>query len=788
MALWASSNLVSSSWTYPCRKNRSRRANQSSGSVGKKVGTDKGVATEGVGRELRPLRLSRQNFLYRFVMTGETSGYSWWVRLIVLLLRCWMSIYHFASYLPFLILMNPPGRVQNSQRVKARPLKEGNLTSPYRCTSSFDRLAVYRHPGVDTIDKAFDRSVKVNRNKPCMGTREVLSIEKEPQPDGRTFEKLNLGEYKWQSFDTVDRRVRHIGAGLLHIGHGVGKRIIIFAETQANWMIAALACFKYKFPVVTVYATLGEGSIANAINDTEAETIITSQDLTPKIKEISSGCKLLKRIVYFLPRYSLPRPLTPAEIIEDCEMYDLEEIEYLGEEHFQPPPEQTSPDDIAMIMYTSGTTGAPKGVLLSHKNLLAASASQYEIVEPYCPLDGDAVYIGYLPLAHVLEVDAELCCLSAGIRIGYSSPLTLTDQASKIKQNARGDCAVLNPTVIAVVPAIMDRIYKAVKTRIERSSELSRALFEFVYEEKRRRLEEGYSTPFLNRLIFRNIRNVLGERLRLVLCGGAPLSPDTQRFMTICFCCPVSQGYGLTETSGGGTLSPGDDLSTGRVGPPLSCNDIMLRDWAEGDYTVDSKPYPQGEILISGANVSSGYLNNPEKTAEDFVQIGNRIWFCTGDIGEFHPDGALQIIDRKKDLVKLQHGEYVSLSKVETAILTCPLVEFVCVICNSYHSFVVALIVPNKKNLVHFAASKLGIEEASADDLCDNQQVVDRVLREVQNHSKQQKLEKVEIPKKIHLCKENWSSESGMLTEALKLKRKEIYTAYKDVIGLLYTA
>ncbi|CDW57480.1 long chain fatty acid coenzyme A ligase 4 [Trichuris trichiura] len=719
-------------------------------------------------------------------MTTDKSNYSWWVRLVVFLLRCWMSLYNFVSYFPFLILINPAGRVQNSQRVKARPLKEDDPTSPYRSTSSFKQLSTVRYVGVDTIDKAFDRSVKVYRNKPCLGTREVLSVEREPQPDGRTFEKLNLGDYKWQSYDTVDRRVRHIGAGLLHVGHGVNRRLIIFAETQANWLIAALACFKYKFPVVTIYATLGEGSIANAINETESETIITTHDLIPKVKEISSECKHLKRIVYFLPRYSLTRPLTAAEIVEDCEMYDLDEIEYLGEEHYQPPPEQPNPDDIAMIMFTSGTTGAPKGVLLSHKNLLAASMSQYEILvdRHFSPTDGDDVYVGYLPLAHVLEVDAELCCLSTGIRIGYSSPLTLTDQASKIKQNARGDCAVLNPTVIAVVPAIMDRIYKAVKTRIERSSELSRALFEFVYEEKRRRLEEGYSTPFLNRLIFRNIRNVLGERLRLVLCGGAPLSPDTQRFMTICFCCPVSQGYGLTETSGGGTLSGSDDLSTGRVGPPLSCNDIMLRDWEEGDYTVSSKPYPQGEILISGANVSSGYLNNPEKTAEDFVKIGDRIWFCTGDIGEFHPDGALKIIDRKKDLVKLQHGEYVSLSKIETAILTCPLVEFVCVICSSYHSFVVALVVPNKKNLVHFASSKVirrfnqnAFSERALRSTCFNQHFGVIVA---------EKLAKFEIPKKIHLCKENWSSESGMLTEALKLKRKEIYAAYKDVISGLY--
>ncbi|VDO99882.1 unnamed protein product [Soboliphyme baturini] len=408
--------------------------------------------------------------------------------------------------------------------------------------------------------------------------------------------------------------------------------------------------------------------------------------------------------------------------------------------------------DVAFIMFSSGTTADPKGIPISHANVIAATAAQSAVI-PNVSLDD--VYIGYLPLAHILEFDAEFCCLANGVRIGYSSPLTLTDNASKIKRGARGDCAVLNPTLIATVPTVMDRIYKAVIGKLQNSSHLRQAIFEFVYELKRSRLESGYSTPFLNRLIFSHISNILGNRVRLILSGGAPLNPETQRFINICFCCPVGQGYGLTETCGAGTICHSDDLTTGRVGSPLACNDIMLRNWNEGGYMIQNKPHPQGEILISGANVIKGYLAN-SGSAADFIEIDGRTWFCSGDIGEFYSDGCLKIIDRRKDLIKLQHGEYVSVARVETVLLTCPLIDYVCVYGNSLYSYLVAIVVPNQKNLTEFA-------------------------KEVSN-----KLLKYEVPQKFYLCKEKWTAEMGLLTDALKLKRKAIENFYKDVLESLY--
>ncbi|KAK6765019.1 hypothetical protein RB195_025090 [Necator americanus] len=358
------------------------------------------------------------------------------------------------------------------------------------------------------------------------------------------------------------------------------------------------------------------------------------------------------------------------------------------------------PEDLAVIMYTSGTTGNPKGVMITHENIVAAVAGQGDAI----PIRHHDTYIGYLPLAHILEVCAELVTLTKGVRIGYSSAQTLFDRAPKIKKGCRGDCYALKPTLMACVPAVMDRIYKAVIEEVNSNNLLFREMFRACYERKRARYEEGYSSFILNRLVFNRIGKLLGGHIRCVLSGGAPLSPETQRFMNICFCCPVVQGYGLTETCGGATLADVHDLSTGTVGPPLTCCEILLEEWEEAGYSPDNGA-PQGEILIGGKNVALGYFKNEEKTKEDFVYRNNKRYFATGDVGEFRADGSLRIIDRKKDLLKLSHGEYISLAKVETNIQTYHGVDMVCIYADSTKDYLVALIVPEHKFL-----KKLGEE------------------------------------------------------------------------------
>uniref|UniRef100_A0A8C7P6B4 long-chain-fatty-acid--CoA ligase n=1 Tax=Oncorhynchus mykiss TaxID=8022 RepID=A0A8C7P6B4_ONCMY len=670
-----------------------------------------------------------------------------------------------------------------ARRVKARSVS-GRPAGPYRATNHEDgsqqKLVSSLHPGVDTLDKVMEHGAARFPERNCLGTREVLSEEDELQPNGKVFKKVILGEYQWMSYEETYQAAVCFGSGLAALGQRPQCNIAIFCETRAEWMIAAQACFIYNFPLVTLYSTLGGAAIAHGLNETEITHIITSKDLLhSRLKDILLEVPRLQHIIV-VDSKPTSWPGFPRGIM----VHNMDAVQELGSrpDNMAVARRRPVPSDIAVIMYTSGSTGIPKGVMISHSNIIAGVTGMAERIPD---LDETDTYIGYLPLAHVLELSAEMVCISHGCCIGYSSPQTLADQSTKIKKGSKGDTSVLKPTLMAAVPEIMDRIYKNVMTKVEEMSSVQRTLFVLAYNYKMEQITKGYKTPLCDSLVFRKVRSLLGGHMRVLLSGGAPLSAATQRFMNICLCCPVGQGYGLTETCGAGTISEMWDYSTGRVGAPLICSEITLKDWEEGGYYSTDKPHPRGEIVIGGPNVTMGYYKNEVKNREDFfVDSNGQRWFCTGDIGEFHPDGCLKIIDRKKDLVKLQAGEYVSLGKVEAMLKNCPFVDNICAYANSDQSYVIGFVVPNQKQLMALAEQR-GLR-GSWEEICNNPDMERDVLHIITEAALSAKLERFEIPRKIRLSAEPWTPETGLVTDAFKLKRKELKSHYQEDIERMY--
>ena len=244
----------------------------------------------------------------------------------------------------------------------------------------------------------------------------------------------------------------------------------------------------------------------------------------------------------------------------------------------------------------------------------------------------------------------------------------------------------------------------------------------------------------------------------------------------------------MTETTACATLMQMDEHSTGRVGPPVQGVNIRLENWEEGNYRVTDRPRPRGEILVGGENVTAGYFKNEEKTAEEyFTDPAGRRWFRTGDIGQVEDNGSIRIIDRKKDLVKLQFGEYVSLGKVESVLKTCPLVENICIYGDSTKSYVVALVCPDRAQLERLAA-RIGKSNVEFTAMCSDRDVVGAVLRELTVHAKLMRLEKFEIPGAVSLCQELWTPDSGLVTAAFKLKRRPLQQHYQAHIDRMYGA
>ncbi|XP_020110307.1 long chain acyl-CoA synthetase 9, chloroplastic-like [Ananas comosus] len=642
--------------------------------------------------------------------------------------------------------------------------------------------------GVSTLAELFEMCCTRYAHTPLFGSRKLISREIEVNSEGKSFEKLHLGDYEWLSYGEAFNVVCHFASGLVQIGHGKDERVAIFAETRAEWQIALQGCFRRSITVVTVYASLGEGALCQSLNETEVTTVICGPKELKKLIAISGQLDTVKSVIY-MNEEGVSSDVSSAEKNTNWKIVQFEEVVELGKEN---PADADLPAsaDIAVIMYTSGSTGVPKGVMMTHHNVLATISAVMTIVPD---IGNNDVYMAYLPLAHILELAAEAVMAAIGGAIGYGSPLTLSDTSNKIKKGTKGDASVLRPTLMTAVPAILDRVRDGVRKKVDEKGGIAKKLFDIAYSRRLAAINGswfgacGPEKLLWDVLVFKKVRAILGGRIRFVLSGGAPLSGDTQRFINICLGAPIGQGYGLTETCAGGTFSEFDDTSVGRVGAPLPCSYIKLIDWPEGGYLITDSPMPRGEIVIGGPNVTVGYFKREAKTKESYkVDERGMRWFYTGDIGRFHPDGCLEIIDRKKDIVKLQHGEYVSLGKVEAVLIGSPYVDNVMVYADPFHSYCVALVVAARSELENWA-SKQGIKYGDFSDLCQKQEAVDEVLRSLVKVAKQANLDKFEIPSKIKLLHEPWTPESDLVTAALKLKREVIRKVFADDLASLYT-
>lgn len=674
-----------------------------------------------------------------------------------------------------------------SKKVKKRAVQVdvGGEAGLAMRNSRFSSLIEVPWEGATTMAALFEMASKKYTQHRCLGTRKLISSEFIEAADGRKFEKLHLGEYQWNSYAEAFNRACNFASGLIKMGHQLDSRAAIFSDTRAEWIIAAQGCFRQNLTVVTIYASLGEDALVHSLNETQVSTLICDSRQLKKLPAVSSKLNSLKHVIYIEDEPVEADTLSQLKHLTTLSFNAVEELGKTSHADARLP----SSTDTAVIMYTSGSTGLPKGVMITHGNMVATIAAVRTIIPKLGTSD---VYLAYLPLAHVFELAAESVMLASGVAIGYGSALTMTDASNKIKKGTKGDVSVLKPTLMISVPAILDRIRDAVFKKVAEKGGITKKLFDVAYKRNLGAIEGSWSGSWAperliwDSIIFKPIRSMLGGHIRFILCGGAPLSSETQRFINICLGVPVGQGYGLTETCAGAAFSEWDDTSVGRVGPPLPCCYVKLISWEEGGYRISDSPMPRGEVVIGGYSITKGYFNNEAKTNEVYKVDERGIrWFYTGDIGQFHPDGCVEIIDRKKDIVKLQHGEYVSLGKVESALQTSNYVDNIMVYADPFHSYCVALVVPPHQALEKWAQNS-GISYKDIEELCHNDQAIKEVQQSLSKAAKAARLEKFEIPAKIVLLPEPWTPESGLVTAALKLKREQLKTKFKDDLNKLY--
>jgi long-chain acyl-CoA synthetase len=493
----------------------------------------------------------------------------------------------------------------------------------------------------------------------------------------------------------------------------------------------------------------------------------------------------LKTIIastYEMPK-GTPTPLPPSRK-SSIQILSTNEVVALGQREIdQYPPVPPKLTNVAVIMYTSGSTGKPKGVVMTHEQLVSGVSGMRRNVHLR---PGKEVVISYLPLAHVLALQIENALLNAGAKICYSDARLLPKALE-----------LFHPTVQAGVPKVYEIVQSALLKKLNKGPPAAKLIFDVLFAWKSTILSLGMDTPLTNALFFKLLsKKVFGGTLRFAVSGGGPLNPNLHNFVRVCFCCPMIQGYALTETCVGGCFQDTRDSRGNVVGPPVPCVEIMLQ--SEPDFkdtaglpylhtdTVSNKGEPvigRGEICMRGPCISSGYYKLPEKTKEEYDEDG---WFHTGDIGQFTADGVIQIVDRKKNIVKLKGGEYVAVENMQSSFAESPFVKQICVFADGDLDRPLAVVNADDDYLKTWA-SEQEMEYESLQDLAEKDETRKACVSSMVKFGKDAGLTSLEVGIKdcCIVTGTEWGPGHGM-TASMKLDRAAISKMYDDRINAMY--
>lgn len=629
---------------------------------------------------------------------------------------------------------------------------------------------------VTTAYENFQLSRRKYGPRPFLGCRPF-------NPDG------SAKDYVWFTFEEVGRRVDNFGSGLVNLnlcpptgdeelrGRGI---LGLYSKNRLEWVIAEHGGFTQSIVPVPMYDTLGPESVAYVINQTSMKSLICSAEVVHNVLACKPQCPSLQAIVQMEP---VSTDLKGKAQAAGVQIYSMAEVEADGavklRRHVAP-----SPQDIFTFCYTSGTTGDPKGVLLTHASLITTFAAARSR-SPFKMSTAD-VHLSYLPLPHIFERLMQLGMTHNGVAIGFYQGETL-----KILE----DLTALRPTIFPSVPRLLNRIHDKLRAGVEEAGGVKKMLFDRAYSSKQAGLRAGSLThPVWDRLVFSKIKQRVGlDRARVLITGSAPIADHVLEFLRIVFGCPVLEGYGLSESAAGGTITYETDVMPGTVGAPLACNEVRLQDVPDMGYFrtdqvhgkgASTMPcHGRGEICLRGLNIFKGYYKMPDKTAESIDAEG---WFHTGDVGLWTPDGRLKIIDRKKNIFKLAQGEYVAPEKIENMNAQSKFVMQNFVYGDSLKTQLVAVVVVDPDAAAAWAKEK-GVQK-DLSELCKDPALKTAVVADLQAVATSNKLAGFEFIKAVHLEPNQWQPGGEVLTPTFKLQRKKAEEKYQPQIDAMYAA
>jgi len=564
-------------------------------------------------------------------------------------------------------------------------------------------------------------------------------------------------EFTWKQFGDM---VNNTSKALIECGIGEQETVGIFSQNMPQWSIADIGSLCIRAIPVPIYATNTAKQAEYIINHAEIKVIFVGDaEQYSKIMQILPDNKFLQKVIVFKETV----PIQKSEKI----MYFSDFLK-IGQQsakdnEVKERMSRGKLDDLLTIIYTSGTTGEPKGVMLTHSNLMFQKVQHdLRLIDP----NENDVSLAFLPLSHVFERIWTYYVFAKGMTNNYlEDPAKIVEFIGEVK-----------PTIMCAVPRFYEKIYATVFNRLESAPPAKQKLFKWAVkvgaQHNNRKKDQRFISPLLrfkykiaDTLVLKKIRDIVGGRIKFFPCAGAPLSQEIEEFFYACglFIC---YGYGLTETTATVTCHEQYNFKFGAVGKPLP------------DVEVKIDPN-NGEILVRGGNVMKGYYKKPEATAEVLTSDG---WFRTGDAGFFEENGELRITERIKDLMKTSGGKYIAPQMIESTIGADHFIEQIAVI-GDQRKYVTALVVPSFIALEEYAKTH-NIAYTSKEELISKPEIIEFYRQRIEEAQKEfARFEKI---KKFTLLPQEFTVESGEITPTLKLKRKVIAEKYKDIIEAMY--